>query len=822
MRQRISASFTRDQPRWYALCPFWSERLTRTQTPTHQHDDLDRRLLVQYAISRALAESETVDEALTAVLAELVRELGWRFGAFWIVDESQQLLRCAALWSTGSFPRFRRLTQGITFAREQGIPGRAWASAAPVWVRDAGADDNLPRQIIAQQEGLRAVFAIPISTFAPRTDASPAPALQRELMVRGVIELYSDHAEPPDELMLQAAQSIGFQLGAFLESRHAADAERSARVRNAAVVDIALDSIITIDHEGRILEWNPAAERTFGHSRSEVLGRQMAETIVPPKYRDAHYAGFSRHLQTGESHILGRRVEIEGMRADGSLFPCELAITRVPVGGPPVFTAYLRDLTERRRLESRQQLLLNASKILSSSLAYEQTLCNLSRAVVPGFADWYAVDMLEADRSIRRLETTHRDPGKVAVARAVAARYANAKSASYGAAAVIHTGRSQLVSEVSDDTLADIAINEEHLRLLRDLGLRSFIVVPLLGREEVLGAITFITAESGRNYDVGDLQVAEELAARAVQAIENARLFADVDEARQMLEQQATELEAQSEELETTAAELEHANAELREANDELARRTGEAERARGEAETARREADEANRAKSEFLAAMSHELRTPLNAIIGYAQLLDIGIHGPVSSSQHADLGRIARSSQHLLGLINDILNYAKVESGRIQYDIAPIPLDRALASVEELTAPLAAAKQIDYGLHAECPGLSICADEEKLRQILVNVLSNAIRYTPEHGRINVSCAIAGHDVLIHVTDTGVGIPAEKLEAIFEPFVQVDRAYPGQRQGTGLGLSISRELARGMGGDLTVHSELGKGSVFTLRLRKG
>jgi signal transduction histidine kinase len=206
----------------------------------------------------------------------------------------------------------------------------------------------------------------------------------------------------------------------------------------------------------------------------------------------------------------------------------------------------------------------------------------------------------------------------------------------------------------------------------------------------------------------------------------------------------------------------------------------------------------------------------------MGYAQLLDVGVHGAVNAEQHADLGRIQRSSQHLLGLINDILNYAKVESGRVQYEIVRTPLDQTLAAVEELTAPLAAAKHIAYSLHSDCPGALICADEEKLRQILVNLLSNAIRYTPEHGRINVSCAIAGHDVLIHVTDTGVGIPPDKLEAIFEPFVQVDRAYPGQRQGTGLGLSISRELARGMGGDLTVHSELGKGSVFTLRLRKG
>jgi PAS domain S-box-containing protein len=771
-------------------------------------------LLVQYAISRALAESETVDEALSSVLAELVRELGWCFGAFWSVDQANRSLECRAVWSTRSFAQFRRATQESTLVLGQGIPGRAWATAVPLWVSDIGDDPTLPRQAVARTEGLRGVLAFPISIFAAgRTATAPSEA-ERGPIVRGVIELYSDHIEPPDEQMLQAVESVGLQLGAYLESRRLFEAERSARSRNAAVVEIALDCIITIDAAGHILEWNPAAERTFGHLRANVLGHQMAEVIVPPKYRDAHYRGFARHLQTGESRILGRRIEIEGMRADGSLFPCELAITRVPVVGPPVFTAYLRDLTERRRLEARQDLLLNASKVLLSSLDYERTLCNLGQVVIPAFGDWYAVDMIQPDGTLRRLETSHRDPDKVALARALATRYANRKEATYGATAVITTRRSQLVPEVTDQMLEQVAVNDQHLAMVRDLGLRSLIAVPLIGRDDVLGVISIATAESGRHYDALDLRVAEELAARATQAIENARLFANVNETRQLLEQQASELEAQSIELESTTSDLEHSNAELRAANDELARRTAEAE-------AARREADEANRAKSDFLAAMSHELRTPLNAIIGYAQLLDVGVHGAVNPEQHTDLGRIERSSQHLLGLINDILNYAKVESGRLQYDIGETSLDAALASVEDLTAPLAAAKQISYSLHSDCPGASVCADEEKLRQILVNLLSNAIRYTSEGGRINVSCATAGHDVLIHVTDTGVGIPPDKLDAIFEPFVQVDRTYPGQRQGTGLGLSISRELARGMGGDLTVHSELGKGSVFTLRLRK-
>jgi PAS domain S-box-containing protein len=639
--------------------------------------------------------------------------------------------------------------------------------------------DRLPRRAIAHREGLHAVFAFPVFGFTPPNERNARPAT-----VIGVIELYNEQIEALDEQMLNVATSMGFQLGVFLESRHAHDAERVQRTRNAAVVDIALDCVITIDHDSRILEWNPAAERTFGYPKSAVLGRQLPEVIIPPHLRDAHYRGFARYRETGEAKLLGQRVEIDGMRADGSIFPVELAITRVPVPGPRVFTAYLRDLTERRRLEGTQELLLRASKVLLSYIDSERMLCNLSTVVVPAFADWYAVDVVEPDRVIRRLETKHRDPKKLDVAHALADRYANRPESRYGARAVIRSGQSELVPEVTDDVIAGIAQDDEHLRLVKTLGLRSFMIVPLRGRDAIFGAMTFVSAESGRRFDRQDLEVAEELATRAAQAIDNARLFADVEDSRRLLEEQATELEAQ-------AAELE-------------------------ESVTA---AEEANRAKSEFLAAMSHELRTPLNAIIGYAQLLDVGIHGPVTPDQHADLGRIQRSSQHLLGLITDILNYAKVESGRIEYDIRATRLDLALAAVEELIAPLAEAKQISYRLRTECPGVRVCADPEKLRQILVNLLSNAIRYTPEDGRIEVQCSIDDEYLLIDVCDTGVGIPADKLELIFEPFVQVDRAYNGQRQGTGLGLSISRDLARGMGGDLTVRSELGKGSVFTVKL---
>ena len=806
------------QRAWYALCHIHSRTPAQPSTTIHHRDDLDRRLLVQYAISRALAEAETVEDALGRVLRELGSQLGWQFAAFWLLDDASQQLRCAAVWRSGGYAEFEATTRAQSFPRGWGVPGKVWETGEPMWMNDVRDADRLPRQEVARREGLHGAFAFPV--YGTADGLAPTRASERRRNVIGVIELYSEHAEAPDEHMLNTAVSLGFQLGVFLESRHAQEAARTQRLRNAAVVDIALDCIITIDHEGRILEWNPAAERTFGHARSDVLGRQLAETVIPPKYRDAHYRGFARYLQTGEGPILGRRIEVEGMRADGSTFPCELAITRVPVAGPPIFTAHLRDVSEPQRMHARQELLLRASTVLLSYLDSDRMLCDLSNVVVPAFADWYTVDVVEPDQTIRRLEIKHRDPQKVGIATELAARYANRGETAHGARIAIRTGRSQLVTHVTEEILRGVATDDDHQRLIQTLGLCSFMVVPLRARRTVLGAITFVTAESGRHYDTRDLEVAEELASRAAQAIENARLFADVEEARELLEQQAAELEAQAADLESATSDLERSNAELRRANEELAKRTAEAERARAEAEAARQEADEANRAKSEFLAAMSHELRTPLNAIIGYAQLLDVGIHGAVNSEQHGDLTRIQRSSQHLLGLITDILNYAKLESGRINYEIESTPLGDALKTVDELVAPLAAAKHIAYDLCTDCPNVRVCADPEKLRQILINLLSNAIKYTDDGGRVSVHCSADDEYVLIDVTDTGVGIPADRLEAIFEPFVQVERAYAGQRQGTGLGLSISRDLARGMGGELTVRSEFGKGSTFTIRLR--
>ncbi|HMI58339.1 MAG TPA: GAF domain-containing sensor histidine kinase, partial [Gemmatimonadaceae bacterium] len=247
-----------------------------------------------------------------------------------------------------------------------------------------------------------------------------------------------------------------------------------------------------------------------------------------------------------------------------------------------------------------------------------------------------------------------------------------------------------------------------------------------------------------------------------------------------------------------------------------------EAERAaRKEAEMARAEAENANRAKSEFLANMSHELRTPLNAIAGYVELLDMEIRGPILQAQRDDLARIKASQRVLLRLVNDVLNFAKLESGHVSVSLKDVNLAEVLGALEPLVLPQLMSKGLHFDTASCSSDLHAEADPEKLEQILLNLLSNAIKFTPADGSIHLACESTEKTVCIKVTDTGRGIPPEKQDRIFEPFVRVDEGFSRKTEGTGLGLAISRNLARAMGGELAVESAPGAGATFSLSLKR-
>ena len=295
------------------------------------------------------------------------------------------------------------------------------------------------------------------------------------------------------------------------------------------------------------------------------------------------------------------------------------------------------------------------------------------------------------------------------------------------------------------------------------LPVRSHLAVPVMSRSgDVIGGLFFGHAETGVFTDRAE-RIATGIAAWAAVAIDNARLY--------------------------------------------------EAE------QKARAAAEAANKAKSQFLANMSHELRTPLNAIGGYADLLLANIRGEITDAQRADLERIKRNQHHLLSLINDILNFAKIEAGRVAFDLEDVSMNETLGALEALVAPQLLQKQLKYEYRCCDPSFTAHADPERVQQILLNLLSNAVKFTPPGGEVHVDCGATHDSMLVSVRDSGVGIPPDKLEQIFEPFVQLDRGQASMNVGTGLGLAISRDLARAMGGDLTVTSTLERGSTFLLKL---
>jgi PAS domain S-box-containing protein len=306
-----------------------------------------------------------------------------------------------------------------------------------------------------------------------------------------------------------------------------------------------------------------------------------------------------------------------------------------------------------------------------------------------------------------------------------------------------------------------------------------------------------ITALRGADGElVGFAKVTRDLTQRRaaeLQALEDARRIAVEEALRRAAEMRSTELVDLLDRTRRQAEEIEHR----------------------------RNEADVANRTKTEFLAAMSHELRTPLNAIAGYVQLLMLGVRGPLTDEQAIDLGRIQRSQQHLLSLINDILNFSRLEAGAVTYEIGSVPLGSVLEAATSMISLQAAAKQITLTLEPCPPTMRALADDSKLEQVLLNLLSNAVKFTQRGGHVSIRCEAADDHVLTRVQDDGPGIPADRLADIFEPFVQLDRALGNPREGVGLGLAISRDLARGMQGDLTVESIPGKGSTFTVSLKR-
>ena len=561
------------------------------------------------------------------------------------------------------------------------------------------------------------------------------------------------------------------QPSASSESSVSGESGEMQRLLLASVRDYA---IFMLDPGGHVATWNEGAQRIKGYTEDEIIGRHFS-IFYPRKQVAEGFPDYELEVAAREG-----RFEDEGwrIRKDGSRFWANVVITalRDRDGTLIGFGKVTRDLTERRAAE--RQAIEDAKRVAAEEAArFEAELARkrterlqaITSALLAAHTTSEVAQVVldegftavEADAGALALA----EPGGEDVRVLVTTGYGDApdvpprlrQSDVHPIAEAIRTGQTIVCRSRAECAARFPAVAEMFGAF------EATVVVPLRSRGRTVGSVA-IHRRSSRGLNEGLIAFMEAFGQQCAQALERAQLY-------------------QAEQL-------------------------------------ARARADEANRAKSEFLAAMSHELRTPLNAIGGYTELLIMGLRGPVTDEQRADLERVRRGQQHLLAIINDILNFSRIDSGQIEYELGRVSLPSVLEAVAQLIDPQARLKAIELAV-VTCPADAIVwADRVKTEQILLNLLSNAVKFTQHGGRVTLRCdvddAATAH---LAVSDTGSGIPPDQLERIFEPFVQVGRSLTSTREGTGLGLAISRDLARAMGGDIRVESALGIGSTFTLTL---
>src|ERR687896_578543 len=294
----------------------------------------------EHAVARSLVETAEPRDALARALQAIGEGLGWLFGAVWEPALDRPVaLRCVQTWSAvgAAAHEFEAISRSIALAAGEGLPGRVWDSGEPAWIPDVLAEENFPRAPEAHRAGLHAAFCFPIRSARG---------------VLGVIEFFTGEPRRLDPELLETMSTLGDQIGQAVERRRDAEALRAKEARHRAMLAAALDCVVTMDHEGRVVDFNPAAERCFGYRAPDVAGRDMAELITPPLLRQRHRRGLARYLETKEAAGLDRRIEITGGRADGPLFPLDLTIPRVATPAPATFAGYLRDITERKAAEA--------------------------------------------------------------------------------------------------------------------------------------------------------------------------------------------------------------------------------------------------------------------------------------------------------------------------------------------------------------------------------------------------------------------------------------------------------------------------------------
>jgi PAS domain S-box-containing protein len=553
----------------------------------------------------------------------------------------------------------------------------------------------------------------------------------------------------------------GTVIGASAISRNITDRRRieealqESEERYRGIVSQAAVAIARSDLGGTLLDANPGLCEMLGIAREEVIGRNYHDVIHSDDWPRAEAA--IRALLSGgsNSESLDLRYNRRDRARDGECVwvRATISLIRSADGAPRSLVSVAIDVTQRRRTEATLRFLAEASESLSELVDHRGTLQKVASLAVPDFADWCAVDMLGDDGAIERLAVAHVDPSKVALAEILHRRYPPALDASYGVPRVLRTGVSEIVSEITDAMIAATVPDEARRTILADLGLRSYMCVPLRVRERTLGVMSFVAAESGRHYDAADLAAAEDLARRAAIAIENARLYQ-----------------------------------ELR----------------------------ESDRRKDEFLAVLSHELRNPLAPIRSGIDMLTM--EGGTARPELVELMR--QQVEHLIRLVDDLLDISRISRGRVELRRESVEVGDLLE--RSARAMLSTFERRQQRLVIERPSSPVWLDADPVRllQVLENLLQNASKFSDAGTRIELKAERAGDEALIRVRDYGIGMDTALLSRVFQPFTQASQSIDRAQGGLGIGLALVRGLVERHGGTVVATSAgVGLGSELIVRL---
>ncbi len=878
---------------------------------------LRMRLAAAHAVTSLLAEAESVEAVLPTVLKALRESLEAEVCLLWLVNERggqrDKFLTCAAADTIDRLRQpFVEISRQMRFTPGNGLPGLVWERGRPVWLEELKSRLGFVRARQAAECELKSGVAAPI-------------AIGNKF--KGVIEIFTSRQLTRDPDLLNLMQTIGNDIGQLIRGRRLDDRFRDQEARKTAILNSALDCIITMDTEGQVVDFNLAAERTFGYTASQVVGRPLADLIIPKEYREEHRKGLARFLNTGEAKILGQRIELVAMRADSSQFPIELAIN-VSRGrdGTPFFTAYLRDITQRKQAESalleRERNATFVAQLqmafapLNSSELIAKTGCQmilehfgLSRCALaelsddssvadvfhetcqansPSFRGRHKIEDFASRTAMARLgrgETlTINDINDDSIPPWLATNFAKMQVVSNVCAPYLSDGRLRFTLSISKSTAycwkaSEILLVEElatmlYLRIARARAeeelVKSRSKLSMAMRSAQMGWFEW---ELGSDRHTGDEHWAEPLGLPS-NTIECRETFIklihpeDVHSFGQFYQRLVSLPEGESDRFDHRVIREDGQTRWVRLQAKPIHTGLGDERRATQIIGTvsditqqrefeislseARAQAVAASESKSEFLANMSHEIRTPMTAILGYADLL----REYISHDEAKDyLGTIRRNGGYLLEIINDILDLSKIEAGKLDvsqelFDPARLVEDvRSIMDVRAKENHL----QLEVAYDGKIPAL-IQSDSKRLKQILINLVGNAIKFTklgqvkmvvsysehahaerkPEERASAIAChatsnwergvasQMEGSKIQFTIIDTGIGMTEEQLRRLFRPFEQGDSSVSRNFGGTGLGLAISRRLAVMLGGDIVVESQFGRGSTFQVNVAVG